>query len=111
MVEDAGNLEASLNTLLEPSNVNTSELSDKNNFSNCNVKLPSINLPEFWDSTLIGWNLNPQFASLIHENASLSDSEKLYLFTTCPQRSCKTIASSKGFVLIFIRSLKSQIQK
>ncbi|GFW58721.1 hypothetical protein TNCV_379041 [Trichonephila clavipes] len=37
MEEDTGNLEASLNTLLQPSNMNTSKLSVKNDYSNCNV--------------------------------------------------------------------------
>ncbi|GFR31941.1 hypothetical protein TNCT_382591 [Trichonephila clavata] len=47
MEEDTDNLELCLNTLLEPSNVNTSELSVKKDFATCNVKLQSINLPEF----------------------------------------------------------------
>ncbi|GFR01892.1 uncharacterized protein TNCT_302411 [Trichonephila clavata] len=78
MEEDADNLEVSLNTLLEPSNVNTSELSVKNNFTNCNVKLPSFNLPEFSGKYIDWLQFKSQFVSLIHENTSLSDSGKLY---------------------------------
>ncbi|GFV74986.1 integrase catalytic domain-containing protein [Trichonephila clavipes] len=74
MEVDADNLEVSLNTLLESSNVDTSELSVKNDFANYNVKLPSINLPEF-SGQYIDWL---QFVSLIHDNACLSDSQKLY---------------------------------
>ncbi|GFS67045.1 hypothetical protein TNCV_2125521 [Trichonephila clavipes] len=47
MNQDADNLEVSLNTLLEFSNVSTSELPVKNDLANYNVKLPFINLPEF----------------------------------------------------------------
>ncbi|GFX32188.1 hypothetical protein TNCV_984951 [Trichonephila clavipes] len=101
MEVDADNLEVSLNTLLESSNVDTSELSVKNDFANYNVKLPSINLPEFLDNILIGCNLNPNL-SLIHDNACLSDSQKTILFAICPERPCKTIANSKRFLLIFI---------
>ncbi|GFR14560.1 uncharacterized protein TNCT_453531 [Trichonephila clavata] len=78
MEEDADNLKVSLNTLLEPSNVNTSELSVKSNPTNCNVKLPSINLPEFSEQYIDWLQFKSQFVSLIHENTSLSDSEKLY---------------------------------
>ncbi|GFR02327.1 hypothetical protein TNCT_348121 [Trichonephila clavata] len=73
MEEDTDNLEASLNTLFEPSNVNTSELSVKNDFANCNVKLPSINLPEFLGQYIDWLQLKSQFISLIHENTCLSD--------------------------------------
>ncbi|GFT58266.1 integrase catalytic domain-containing protein [Trichonephila clavipes] len=78
MEVDADNLEVSLNTLLESSNVDTSELSVKNDFANYNVKLPSINLPEF-SGQYINWlQFKSQFVSLIHDNACLSDSQKLY---------------------------------
>ncbi|GFS48399.1 DUF1758 domain-containing protein, partial [Trichonephila clavipes] len=78
MEVDADNLEASLNTLLESSNVDTSELSVKNDFANYNVKLPSINLPEFSGQYIDWLQFNSQFVSLIHDNACLSDSQKLY---------------------------------
>ncbi|GFS99703.1 integrase catalytic domain-containing protein [Trichonephila clavipes] len=78
MEVDADNLEVSLNTLLESSNVDTSELSVKNDFANYNVKLPSINLPEF-SGQYINWlQFKSQFVSLTHDNACLSDSQKLY---------------------------------
>ncbi|GFW09715.1 uncharacterized protein TNCV_867781 [Trichonephila clavipes] len=75
---DADNLEVSLNTLLESSNVDTSELSVKNDFANYNVKLPSINLPEFSGQYIDWLQFKSQFVSLIHDNACLSDSQKLY---------------------------------
>ncbi|GFX55079.1 uncharacterized protein TNCV_2305991 [Trichonephila clavipes] len=78
MEVDADNLEVSLNTLLESSNVNTSELSVKNDFANYNVKLPSINLPEFSGQYIDWLQFKSQFVSLIHDNACLSDSQKLY---------------------------------
>ncbi|GFQ69444.1 uncharacterized protein TNCT_723651 [Trichonephila clavata] len=78
MEEDANNLKVSFNTLLEPSNVNTSELSVKINFTNCNVKLPSIILPELSGQYIDWLQFISQFLSLIHENTSSSDSEKLY---------------------------------
>ncbi|GFX73914.1 uncharacterized protein TNCV_397251 [Trichonephila clavipes] len=78
MEVDADNLEVSLNTLLESSNVNTSELSVKNDFANYNVKLPSINLPEFSGQYIDWLRFKSQFVSLIHDNACLSDSQKLY---------------------------------
>ncbi|GFW37027.1 integrase catalytic domain-containing protein [Trichonephila clavipes] len=78
MEVDADNLEVSLNTLLESSNVDTSELSVKNDFANYNVKLPSINLPEFSGQYIDWLQFKSQFVSLIHDNACLSDSQKLY---------------------------------
>ncbi|GFU76788.1 integrase catalytic domain-containing protein [Trichonephila clavipes] len=78
MEVDADNLEVSLNTLLEFSNVNTSELSVKNDFANYNVKLPSINLPEFSGQYIDWLQFKSQFVSLIHDNTCLSDSQKLY---------------------------------
>ncbi|GFX99310.1 integrase catalytic domain-containing protein [Trichonephila clavipes] len=78
MEVDADNLEMSLNTLLESSNVDTSELSVKNDFANYNVKLPSINLPEFSGQYIDWLQFKSQFVSLIHDNACLSDSQKLY---------------------------------
>ncbi|GFX46232.1 uncharacterized protein TNCV_2298791 [Trichonephila clavipes] len=78
MEVDADNLEVSLNTLLESSNVNTSELSVKNDFTNYNVKLPSINLPEFSGQYMDWLQFKSQFVSLIHDNTCLSDSQKLY---------------------------------
>ncbi|GFY23605.1 uncharacterized protein TNCV_1039041 [Trichonephila clavipes] len=78
MEVDADNLEVSLNTLLESSNVNTSELSVKNDFANYNVKLPSINLPEFSGQYIDWLQFKSQFVSLIHDNTCLSDSQKLY---------------------------------
>ncbi|GFY24394.1 integrase catalytic domain-containing protein [Trichonephila clavipes] len=78
MEVDADNLEVSLNTLLESSNVDTSELSVKNDFVNYNVKLPSINLPEFSGQYIDWLQFKSQFVSLIHDNACLSDSQKLY---------------------------------
>ncbi|GFX22326.1 integrase catalytic domain-containing protein [Trichonephila clavipes] len=78
MKVDADNLEVSLNTLLESSNVDTSELSVKNDFANYNVKLPSINLPEFSGQYIDWLQFKSQFVSLIHDNACLSDSQKLY---------------------------------
>ncbi|GFU62856.1 integrase catalytic domain-containing protein [Trichonephila clavipes] len=78
MEVDADNLEVSLNTLLESSNVDTSELSMKNDFANYNVKLPSINLPEFSGQYTDWLQFKSQFVSLIHDNACLSDSQKLY---------------------------------
>ncbi|GFV52374.1 DUF1758 domain-containing protein [Trichonephila clavipes] len=78
MEGDADNLEVSLNTLLESSNVNTSELSVKNDFANYNVKLPSINLPEFSGQYIDWLQFKSQFVSLIHDNTCLSDSQKLY---------------------------------
>ncbi|GFU25971.1 uncharacterized protein TNCV_5104661 [Trichonephila clavipes] len=78
MEVDADNLEVSLNTLLESSNVNTSELSVKNDFANYNVKLPSINLPEFSVQYIDWLQFKSQFVSLIHDNTCLSDSQKLY---------------------------------
>ncbi|GFS99906.1 integrase catalytic domain-containing protein [Trichonephila clavipes] len=78
MEVDADNLEVSLNTLLESSNVDTSELSVKNDFANYNVKLPSINLPEFSGQYIDWLRFKSQFVSLIHDNACLSDSQKLY---------------------------------
>ncbi|GFU70623.1 uncharacterized protein TNCV_2971831 [Trichonephila clavipes] len=77
MEVDADNLEVSLNTLLESSNVNTSELSVKNDFANYNVKLPSINLPEFSGQYIDWLQFKSQFVSLIHDNICLSDSQKL----------------------------------
>ncbi|GFW35260.1 integrase catalytic domain-containing protein [Trichonephila clavipes] len=78
MEVDADNLEVSLNTLLESSNVNTSELSVKNDFANYNVKLSSINLPEFSGQYIDWLQFKSQFVSLIHDNTCLSDSQKLY---------------------------------
>ncbi|GFY18745.1 uncharacterized protein TNCV_2399651 [Trichonephila clavipes] len=78
MEVDADNLEVSLNTLLESSNVNTSELSVKMIFANYNVKLPSINLPEFSGQYIDWLQFKSQFVSLIHDNTFLSDSQKLY---------------------------------
>ncbi|GFS48529.1 uncharacterized protein TNCV_309651 [Trichonephila clavipes] len=78
MEVDADNLEVSLNILLESSNVDTSELSVKNDFANYNVKLPSINLPEFLGQYIDWLQFKSQFVSLIHDNACLSDSQKLY---------------------------------
>ncbi|GFU30057.1 integrase catalytic domain-containing protein [Trichonephila clavipes] len=78
MEVDADNLEVSLNTLLESSNVNTSELSVKNDFANYNVKLPPINLPEFSGQYIDWLQFKSQFVSLIHDNTCLSDSQKLY---------------------------------
>ncbi|GFV39406.1 pro-Pol polyprotein [Trichonephila clavipes] len=78
MEVDADNLEVSLNTLLESSKVDTSELSVKNDFANYNVKLPSINLPEFSGQYIDWLQFKSQFVSLIHDNACLSDSQKLY---------------------------------
>ncbi|GFV32476.1 DUF1758 domain-containing protein [Trichonephila clavipes] len=78
MEVDTDNLEVSLNTLLESSNVNTPELSVKNDFANYNVKLPSINLPEFSGQYIDWLQFKSQFVSLIHDNTSLSDSQKLY---------------------------------
>ncbi|GFU85336.1 uncharacterized protein TNCV_2386411 [Trichonephila clavipes] len=78
MEVDADNLEVSLNTLLEYSNVDTFELSVKNDFANYNVKLPSINLPEFSGQYIDCLLFKSQFVSLIHDNACLSDSQKLY---------------------------------
>ncbi|GFS75065.1 uncharacterized protein TNCV_1397011 [Trichonephila clavipes] len=78
MEVDADNLEVSLNTLLESSNVDTSELSVKYDFANYNVKLPSINLPEFSGQYIDWLQFKSQFVSLIHDNACLSDSQKLY---------------------------------
>ncbi|GFV77543.1 protein mahjong [Trichonephila clavipes] len=78
MEVDADNLEVSLNTLLESSNVDTSELSVKNDFANYNVKLPPINLPEFSGQYIDWLQFKSQFVSLIHDNACLSDSQKLY---------------------------------
>ncbi|GFW04242.1 integrase catalytic domain-containing protein [Trichonephila clavipes] len=78
MEVDADNLEVSINTLLESSNVDTSELSVKNDFANYNVKLPSINLPEFSGQYIDWLQFKSQFVSLIHDNACLSDSQKLY---------------------------------
>ncbi|GFW74109.1 DUF1758 domain-containing protein [Trichonephila clavipes] len=78
MEVDADNLEVSLNTLLESSNVNTSELSVKNDFANYNVKLPSINLPEFSGQYIDWLQFKSHFVSLIHDNTCLSDSQKLY---------------------------------
>ncbi|GFW72766.1 integrase catalytic domain-containing protein [Trichonephila clavipes] len=78
MEVDADNLEVSLNTLLESSNVNTSELSVKNDFAYYNVKLPSINLPEFSGQYIDWLQFKSQFVSLIHDNTCLSDSQKLY---------------------------------
>ncbi|GFT70901.1 hypothetical protein TNCV_2792281 [Trichonephila clavipes] len=94
MEVDADNLEVSLNTLLESSNVDTSELSVKNDFANYNVKLPPINLPEFSGQYIDWLQFKSQFVSLIHDNACLSDSQKL-LFAICPERPCKTIANCK----------------
>ncbi|GFX82049.1 integrase catalytic domain-containing protein [Trichonephila clavipes] len=93
MEVDADNLEVSLNTLLESSNVDTSELSVKNDFANYNVKLPSINLPEFSGQYIDWLQFKSQFVSLIHDNACLSDSQKTILFAICPERPCKTIAN------------------
>ncbi|GFY00701.1 uncharacterized protein TNCV_2140941 [Trichonephila clavipes] len=78
MEVDADNLEVSLNTLLESSNVDTSELSVKNDFANYNVKLPPINLPEFSGQYIDWLQFKSQFVSLIHDNTCLSDSQKLY---------------------------------
>ncbi|GFU44163.1 uncharacterized protein TNCV_3383371 [Trichonephila clavipes] len=78
MEVDADNLEVSLNTLLESSNVDTSELSVKNDFANYNVKLPPIKLPEFSGQYIDWLQFKSQFVSLIHDNACLSDSQKLY---------------------------------
>ncbi|GFX49624.1 uncharacterized protein TNCV_4902661 [Trichonephila clavipes] len=78
MEVDADNLQVSLNTLLESSNVDISELSVKNDFANYNVKLPSINLPEFSGQYIDWLQFKSQFVSLIHDNACLSDSQKLY---------------------------------
>ncbi|GFX63420.1 uncharacterized protein TNCV_3620231 [Trichonephila clavipes] len=78
MEVDVDNLEVSLNTLLESSNVDTSELSVKNDFVNYNVKLPSINLPEFSGQYIDWLQFKSQFVSSIHDNACLSDSQKLY---------------------------------
>ncbi|GFW45953.1 DUF1758 domain-containing protein [Trichonephila clavipes] len=78
MEVDVDNLEVSLNTLLESSNVDTSELSVKNDFANYNVKLPSINLPVFSGQYIDWLQFKSQFVSLIHDNACLSDSQKLY---------------------------------
>ncbi|GFU12921.1 integrase catalytic domain-containing protein [Trichonephila clavipes] len=103
MEVDADNLEVSLNTLLESSNVNTSELSVKNDFANYNVKLPSINLPEFSGQYIDWLQFKSQFVSLIHDNTCLSDSQKTILFTICPERPCKIIANSLNGACISVR--------
>ncbi|GFU57342.1 uncharacterized protein TNCV_3635271 [Trichonephila clavipes] len=83
MEVDADNLEVSLNTLLESSNVDTSELSVKNDFANYNVKLPPINLPEFSGQYIDWLQFKSQFVSLIHDNACLSDSQN-YIICNLP---------------------------
>ncbi|GFU03201.1 uncharacterized protein TNCV_2720971 [Trichonephila clavipes] len=113
MEVDADNLEVSLNTLLESFNVNTSELSVKNDIANYNVKLPSINLPEFSGQYIDWLQFKSQFVSLIHDNACLSDS-KTILFAICPERPCKTIANTekrvKSLTRRFIRDPTLNIQ-
>ncbi|GFQ84517.1 hypothetical protein TNCT_735931 [Trichonephila clavata] len=93
MEKDADNLEVSLNTLLESSNVNTSELSVKNNFTNCNVKLPSINFPEFSGQYIDWLQFKSQFVSLIHEKTLVYQTLKNYIIYNLPskvmQNNCK----------------------
>ncbi|GFY02362.1 uncharacterized protein TNCV_3502441 [Trichonephila clavipes] len=97
MEVDADNLEVSLNTLLESSNVDTSELSVKNDFANYNVKLPSINLPEFSGQYIDWLRFKSQFVSLIHDSACLSDSQKLYYLQSalkCHAKQLQTVNDS-----------------
>ncbi|GFT23059.1 integrase catalytic domain-containing protein [Trichonephila clavipes] len=99
MEVDADNLEVSLNTLLESSNVDTSELSVKNDFANYNVKLPSINLPEFSGQYIDWLQFKSQFVSLIHDNACLSDSQKLYYLQSALKGHAKQLQTSSSGVI------------
>ncbi|GFV56901.1 uncharacterized protein TNCV_1869421 [Trichonephila clavipes] len=77
MEEDADNLELSLNILLEPSNMNTTRVYVNNDFANCNVKLPSINLPEFSGHYADWLQFKSLFVTLTDDNTCLSDSKKI----------------------------------
>ncbi|GFS68277.1 integrase catalytic domain-containing protein [Trichonephila clavipes] len=110
MEVDADNLEVSLNTLLESSNVNTSELSVKNDFANYNVKLPSINLPEFSGQYIDWLQFKSQFVSLIHDNTCLSDSQKLYYLQSALKGHAKQLQTVNDSYSSLFEALESRYE-
>ncbi|GFW41652.1 integrase catalytic domain-containing protein [Trichonephila clavipes] len=110
MEEDADNLEVSLNTLLESSNVDTSELSVKNDFANYNVKLPSISLPEFSGQYIDWLRFKSQFVSLIHDNACLSDSQKLYYLQSALKSHAKQLQTVNDSYSSLFKALEGRCE-
>ncbi|GFT21948.1 uncharacterized protein TNCV_2383331 [Trichonephila clavipes] len=110
MEVDADNLEVSLNTLLESSNVNTSELSVKNDFANYNVKLPSINLPEFSGQYIDWLQFKSQFVSLIHDNTCLSDSQKLYYLQSALKGDAKQLQTVNDYYSSLFEALEGRYE-
>ncbi|GFV08186.1 integrase catalytic domain-containing protein [Trichonephila clavipes] len=110
MEVDADNLEVSLNTLLESSNVDTSELSVKNDFANYNVKLPPINLPEFSGQYIDWLQFKSQFVSLIHDNTCLSDSQKLYYLQSALKGHAKQLQTVNDSYSSLFEALESRYE-
>lgn len=77
------NNDLSTASLSPPSLPNNTDISASDSQSNCNVKLPRINLPTF-SGELKSWpNFHDLFNTLIHENQSLSNIEKFqYLYAS-----------------------------
>lgn len=62
--------------------------------ANCNVKFPQINLPTFTGHYHDGMEFHDTFQSLIHNNISLDDIQKLYYLKSCLKGEAANVVKS-----------------